>query len=154
MKKSIRKILNIVVHCTAGWQNETTKDLIAGFRARGWKNNGYHIVINADGTYEQITSLDAIANGVAGHNANSIHVSYKGGIKKVNGKIIATDNRTPQQKATLIQVLKELKTLHPGAKIKGHRDFSPDLDKDGVIEANEYIKMCPCFDAIPEYKNL
>lgn len=154
MKKSIRKILNIVVHCTAGWQNETTKDLIAGFRAQGWKNNGYHIVINADGTYEQITPLDNIANGVAGHNANSIHVSYKGGIKKENGKIVAVDNRTPQQKATLIQVLKELKTLHPGATIKGHRDFSPDKNKNGKVDTWEYIKMCPCFDAIPEYKNL
>lgn len=151
MKKSIRDIKNIVIHCTAGWQDESTKDLIAGFRARGWKNNGYHIVVNADGTHEQITHLDKIANGVAGHNAHSIHVSYKGGIKKVKGKIIAVDNRTAAQKATLVSLVKELKALHPKAVVKGHRDFSPDKDKDGVIEEFEYIKMCPCFDAIPEY---
>ncbi len=22
----------------------------------------------------------------------------------------------------------------------------PDLNEDGVIEANEYVKVCPCFD--------
>jgi len=36
----------------------------------------------------------------------------------------------------------------------GHRDTSPDLNKDGKISSSEYIKSCPCFDAIPEYKNL
>jgi N-acetylmuramoyl-L-alanine amidase len=36
----------------------------------------------------------------------------------------------------------------------GHRDTSPDLNKDGKITPNEYIKSCPCFDAITEYKEL
>lgn len=151
MKKSKRIIKWLVVHCTAGWQNETTAEVIKGFRANGWKNNGYHFLISADGTVENITNIDNIANGVAGHNANSIHISYKGGIKKENGKLVAVDNRTPQQRAALVKVLTELKQAHPEAKIKGHRDFSPDKDKDGVIEPFEYIKQCPCFDAIPEY---
>lgn len=150
----MRKINTIVVHCTAGWQNETTKDLIAGFRARGWKNNGYHIVINADGSREQITPLENIANGVAGHNANSIHVSYKGGITKVEGKLVAVDNRTEYQKKALIETLTTLKKKFPNAVIKGHRDFSPDKNKNGVIDGWEYIKMCPCFNAMVEYRNI
>ena len=28
----------------------------------------------------------------------------------------------------------------------GHRDTSPDLNGDGVIEPYEYVKVCPCFD--------
>ena len=28
----------------------------------------------------------------------------------------------------------------------GHRDTSPDLNGDGVIEPYEYVKACPCFD--------
>lgn len=154
LKKSSREIMNIVVHCTAGWLNESTADLIKGFRAQGWKSNGYHIVVNADGTIDQITHLDGIANGVAGNNAKSIHVSYKGGIVKKVGKLVGVDTRTPEQKVTLIAVLTRLKQLHPKAMIKGHRDFSPDTNKNGKIDGWEYIKQCPCFDAVPEYKNI
>jgi N-acetylmuramoyl-L-alanine amidase len=35
--------------------------------------------------------------------------------------------------------------------VVGHRDLSPDLDHDGVVEPHEWVKQCPCFDAIPEY---
>lgn len=30
----------------------------------------------------------------------------------------------------------------------------PDKNGNGTIDSSEWIKMCPCFDAIPEYKNL
>lgn len=29
----------------------------------------------------------------------------------------------------------------------GHRDLSPDLNGDGVVRENEWVKACPCFDA-------
>jgi len=38
--------------------------------------------------------------------------------------------------------------------VKGHRDFSPDKDGDGKITQREWIKECPCFDAIPEYADV
>lgn len=146
------RIINyLVVHCTAGSQNEKLPDLIAWFRARGWKNNGYHIWIDGQGIRHDITPLENIANGVAGHNANSVHVSYAGGVDS-NGH--AVDNRTDAQKAMLITVLKELKQKFPTAKILGHRDLSPDKNKNGKIDSYEWIKYCPCFDAISEYKNI
>ncbi len=154
LTKSKRNIKYIVVHCTAGMQTESIQDLIKGFRLRGWKNNGYHIVVDAKGVSHYITPLDDIANGVAGHNSGSIHVSYMGGVAKVKGKLVTVDNRTDAQKATLIKELTTLKKLHPTAMILGHRDLSPDLNKNGVIEPNEWVKQCPCFYAIPEYKNI
>ncbi|MDA5624327.1 N-acetylmuramoyl-L-alanine amidase, partial [Pasteurella multocida] len=30
--------------------------------------------------------------------------------------------------------------------ICGHRDLSPDLNGDGTITPNEWLKDCPCFD--------
>lgn len=147
----MRKINYIVVHCTAGAQNEKLSDLLAWFRKLGWKNNGYHIWIDGNGVRHDITPLEEIANGVAGHNANSIHVSYAGGIDK-NGKPI--DNRTELQKSMLVSVLKELKQKFPKANILGHRDFSPDKNKNGKIDKWEFIKNCPCFDAIAEYSNI
>ena len=44
--------------------------------------------------------------------------------------------------------------VYPDSKICGHRDLSPDLDGDGEIEPNEWIKMCPCFNAKKEYENI
>jgi len=32
-----------------------------------------------------------------------------------------------------------------GISIKGHRDFSPDLNGNGIIERNEWMKTCPGF---------
>ena len=35
---------------------------------------------------------------------------------------------------------------YPNAEVLGHRDLSPDLDKDGIVEPYEWVKSCPCFD--------
>ena len=48
----------------------------------------------------------------------------------------------------------QLKEMFPKAIIKGHRDLSPDKNKNEKIEKNEWLKECPCFDAINEYKNI
>ena len=32
----------------------------------------------------------------------------------------------------------------------GHRDLSPDLNGNGEIEPEEWVKACPCFDAEEE----
>ncbi len=36
---------------------------------------------------------------------------------------------------------------YPESRIVGHRDLSPDLNHNGEIEPEEWIKECPCFDA-------
>ena len=106
---------------------------------------------DSKGTRHNITPLEKIANGVAGHNANSIHVSYAGGI---DAKRKPIDNRTQAQKETLIKVLTELKHKFPNAKIIGHRDFSPDKNHNGKVDTWEFIKWCPCFDAKTEYSTI
>lgn len=81
--------------------------------------------------------LDQVANGVKGHNAHAIHISYIGGIDE-RGK--ALDNRTPQQRQAQIDLLRYLKKLFPTARIKGHRDF-PGVGKDcPSFEVAEWLK--------------
>ena len=50
----MRKIERIFVHCTASNQSWGVKELWAEFKAKGWKNPGYHYVITADGGTHQI----------------------------------------------------------------------------------------------------
>lgn len=148
----MRTIKYIVIHCTAGPQDQSTESIKNYWKnSLGWKNVGYHILVSKDGTYERLAPDETITNGVAGFNSNSIHISYKGG---VDSKGNALDNRTEAQKKTLLTLVKTFKTKYPNAKVQGHRDFSPDKNKNGKIDPWEYIKMCPSFDAIAEYKNI
>ena len=147
----MRNIKYIAVHCTASHQSMTIEGLKQEFRRKGWVNPGYHYVVSPDGKITQLLDEDKVSNGVKGFNAVSINVAYIGGID-TNGKPI--DNRTDAQKASLRSLLKMLHKKFPTAVIQGHRDFSPDLNKDGKITSNEWMKACPCFNAKEEYANL
>ena len=147
----MRTIKYIAVHCTAGNQKQTIEALRAEFKRKGWKNPGYHYVVKPDGGIVQMHPDERASNGVQGYNSVTINVAYIGGIDaQGNG----TDNRTEAQKKSLASLLKILKKKYPEAVIQGHRDFSPDLNKNGQIEKNEWIKLCPCFNAKEEYANL
>lgn len=147
----MRNIKYIAVHCTASHQSMTIEGLKQEFKRKGWVNPGYHYVVSPDGKITQLLDEDKVSNGVKGFNAVSINVAYIGGID-TNGKPI--DNRTTAQKASLRSLLKMLHKKYPTAVIQGHRDFSPDLNKDGKITSNEWMKACPCFNAKEEYANL
>ena len=147
----MREIKYIAVHCTASSQQTTIKELQQEFRRKGWKNPGYHYVVAADGAITQLLDEEKVSNGVKGFNSVSVNVAYIGGID-TNGKRI--DNLTDEHKASLRSLLKLLHKKYPTAVIQGHRNFSPDLNHDGRITSNEYIKACPCFDAKKEYANI
>lgn len=149
----MRKITRIFVHCTASWQSSTTEaSLIAEFRAKGWKNPGYHWVIFPNGRILKMLDEAYVANGVADYNKHSIHVAWVGGIDKEHPQGI--DNRTLDQKVALFDLLTKLKLKYKDAYILGHRDISPDLNHNGVVDPWERIKACPCFDAMIEYVDI
>lgn len=154
------KIDAIIVHCSAtkAGQDFKAKDIDRMHRGRGFAQIGYNYVIDLDGKIEvgrpltmdgaHCTSKDK--NGVS-YNKHSIGICYIGGLD-ANGK--AKDTRTDAQKRALRLLIAKLVHTYPIKEILGHRDTSPDLDGDGEIEPNEWIKMCPCFDARDEYKDL
>ena len=144
----MRKIKFIVVHCTAGSAQQKTQDIFTYWQTKlGWKSPGYHKLVAADGSVETLSDDEVPTNGVKGYNHNSIHICYKGGFE---GK----DTRTKEQKETLINLVKQYKKKYPTAVVLGHRDLSPDLNKDGKITSNEWVKICPCFSVTEEYKNI
>lgn len=143
----MRKIKYIAVHCTAGSQKSTVNDLLAEFRKKGWKAPGYHYVITADGKIHQLLDTEKVSNGVKGYNSVTVNIAYTGGMDGV-------DNRTDEQKKSLVVLLKLLRKRYPDAVIQGHRDFSTDRNGNGKIEKNEWIKKCPGFDAKTEYKGI
>lgn len=128
----MRRIDYIVVHCTATSKKATVENIQKYWSdVLGWKNPGYHFLIEPDGNIVQLQDVEKPTNGVRGHNANSVHVSYIGGI---DYKGMPKDTRTEAQKDQMAITLHALKSTHPSAKILGHRDFP------GVTKA------CPSFD--------
>lgn len=150
----MRKINLIVVHCSATPEGKdfTVNDIDRWHRARGFKKIGYHYVVYRDGTVHPGRAENEVGAHVSGYNANSIGVCYIGGLTADGKK--AKDTRTTTQKRGLLNLLIKLRKKYPDAKIVGHRDLSPDLNHDGKIEPNEWVKECPSFDAKTEYQNI
>ena len=138
----MRKITKIILHCSATAEGKDySVDTIRKWHLkRGWRDIGYHFVIQRDGTVDEGRPIEQTGAHVKGQNHNSIGICYIGGVeaKKKNGKWIAKDTRTCEQKEALEELLLELKEQYPLAKIHGHNEFSS--------------KSCPCFNAREEYE--
>ena len=157
----MNKIDAIVVNCSAtcAGQDIGKKEINQMHVARGFQCIGYNYVIRLDCTVEigrslTIDGAHCNSKGFSGvsYNKHSIGFCYIGGLYE-NGN--AADTRTPEQKEALRELIAKLIKQYPDIKeVLGHRDTSPDLDGDCIIEPNEWTKMCPCFDAKEEYKDL
>lgn len=128
------------MHCTATSQKTSISAIQSYWKNQlGWKMPGYHFIVMPDGEIVSLLPIEQVSNGVAGFNSVLINIAYLGG---VDAKNFPQDTRTPQQKASLLKLLKELKQKFPTATIQGHRDFP------------KVKKACPSFDAKNEYKNV
>jgi N-acetylmuramoyl-L-alanine amidase len=164
-----RKLNAIVIHCAATPNGRDIKAaaIDAMHKARGFKRDsqavrsfnpelkhiGYHFVIEVDGNVATGRGIEEIGAHVQGSNAKSIGIC-----------LIGTDKFTLKQWDALeAQLFGLCETIsgqtfggdqakmlawfeQAGISIKGHRDYSPDLNGNGKIERNEWIKDCPCFD--------
>lgn len=137
LKKSSRKITEIIIHCTATKEgNDTTVEAIRHCHVyeRGFSDIGYHYVIYLDGSIHAGRSVHNSGAHCVGHNSNSIGVCYVGGCDKNNKP---KDTRTEAQKKSLIRLVKALMALYhlPATRVYGHYQF-----------AN---KACPSFKIEP-----
>lgn len=149
----IRSINLLVVHCTASRCDcrLDPNDLEREHRRRFSGGCGYHFYIIREGIIFPMRPLDRPGAHVRGWNARSIGIAYEGGLLPDG---TPADTRTPAQRFALRFLIRMLLDIYPQSTVCGHRDLSPDLNHNGVIEPREYIKLCPCFDAALEYAPL
>jgi len=141
----VRKINKIIIHCSATREGEDISAAVIDrwHRDRGWSGIGYHYVVSLNGNIEYGRPIDKQGAHVKDHNKGSIGICYIGGVeseRSSNGKWIAKDTRTLEQKESLLDLIKTLKRLNPGATVHGHNEFA--------------AKACPCFNVKEEYCNL
>ena len=141
----MRQIKRIFIHCTAGPQTQTVEEIQKYWKTHNkWNSPGYHYIIKPDGEIVNLQPEDKPSNGVQGYNSTSINVCYIGGVDKQGRPV---DNRTDAQKASLIAILKDLKSRYPDAEILGHREIWGQ-------DPSKWHKMCPCFPAKAEYAHI
>ena len=120
---------------------------------------GYTDLFRLDGKVERLVdnNEDAwvdpweITNGATGYNAVSRHIVYAGGFDKA---MKPKDTRTAAQKSAMAEYVRKFHAKHPGVKIIGHRDLSPDRNGNGVVEPFEWMKACPSFDVAAWLKEI
>ena len=144
----MRYIDLIVIHCTATEQGReyTVEDITLWHKARGFRTIGYHFLIHLDGIISNGRLIKEIGAHARGYNRRSIGVCYVGGL--LHGK--PSDTRTQAQIDTMRCLLGSLQSIYPAADVLGHRDLSTDLNGDGVITKQEWMKACPCFNVKSE----
>lgn len=163
-----RKLNHLVIHCAATPNGKpfTIENINDMHAARGFKRDsqavrafnphlkhvGYHFVIELDGKVSTGRGLEEIGAHVQGSNAKSIGICMIGTDAFTDQQWIAlrglvmTLAETISGRATSGDHNKALNIFKDmGIAIKGHRDFSPDLNGNGVIERNEWMKTCPGF---------
>lgn len=96
---------------------------------------GYHFVIYTSGASATGRHLDEIGAHAEGFNARSVGVC-----------MVGIGKYSQAQWGTLKSIVLSLRTKYPAARITGHRDLSPDLNNDGKISRNEWLKTCPEFE--------
>ena len=135
----MRKITEIIVHCTATPEGRwhTVADVDHWHRQRGFFGIGYHFLVLLDGTIATGRPLWRVGAHCTGHNTHSVGICYVGGLD-AQGK--PKDTRTPEQRKAMQQLIQLLKSVFVGATVYGHRDFA--------------AKACPCFDAKKEYEGM
>lgn len=138
-------IKRIVVHCTATREGQAVNasTIQKWHKAKGWKDIGYHYIILLDGRIEKGRADNVVGSHVAGWNTGSLAIVYIGGLDKDGNP---KDTRTAAQKLALKGLVTKLAAAHNVKRVIGHRDLSPDKDGDGIVEKNEWLKGCPCFD--------
>lgn len=131
----MRKINKIILHCSATKEGQyfDVKDIDRWHKNNGWAGVGYHYVVLLDGTIQVGRFESKIGAHTKGLNTNSIGVCYIGGL---DAESQPKDTRTPEQKKSIINLVKELETRYPEATVHGHNEFA--------------AKACPSFNVQSE----
>ncbi len=147
----MRSIWHRVYHCSADQEgiDHPLKHYDKMHRKRGFRKFAYHFLIHLDGSIDIGRLLKEIGAHAKGKNLHSVGICYVGGLTRetIPGIIPKPkDTRTVAQVHALRALDKALESMFPGSEAVGHRDLSVDLNGDGVISKNEWMKDCPCFD--------
>jgi len=145
----VRPINEIIAHCTATradwWAGKRTSEKVAEIKrwhitpkaqgGRGWKDIGYHYLIDRDGTVAKGRPIEQVGAHVSGHNTGTIGISLFGGHGSAETDMFH-DHFTNAQEAALHKLIADLRKRFGIIKISGHNQYA--------------AKACPGFN-VPDW---
>lgn len=139
----MRPVNEIIIHCTATqpnwWADKPTSAKVQEIRrwhkAQGWRDIGYHYLIDRDGTVAEGRPVEQVGAHVKGRNTGTIGVALFGG----HGSAATdqfSDHFTLRQANALRGLIAKLQADYGPLAVSGHNQFA--------------AKACPGFNA-PEW---
>lgn len=142
----MRRLTEIIVHCTAtrpNWMAAGTAAQKAAevrrwhMQDRGWRDIGYHFLIDRDGTVVVGRPLDQTGSHTKGRNTGTIGIALFGGHgSSADDKF--SENFTPEQDRALRGLIDRLRAQHGPLNLSGHNQWA--------------AKACPGFN-VPKWHN-
>lgn len=138
--KTTRNVTDLIVHCTATAPNWRAGESLASkidevrrwhVEDNGWRDIGYHFLIDRDGNVGAGRPLDQVGAHCRGHNRGSIGVSLLGGHGGETHDAF-DQSFTAAQDAALRRLIGNLQEANGPLRLSGHNEYA--------------AKACPCFD--------
>ena len=131
----MRPINKVIIHCSATREGQDVKmeEIKSWHLDKGWRDIGYHYVIELDGSVKAGRPVELIGAHCLGQNKFSIGVCYVGGVDE---KLQPKDTRTDEQKKALKKLINKLRKQHEDISIHAHHEYSN--------------KACPSFNVVDE----
>lgn len=128
------RVLNeIIIHCTATrpdwWSSKTTPQKVAEIKRwhvqdRGWRDIGYHYLIDRNGKVATGRPLEQVGAHVQGRNTGTIGISLFGGHGSAETDQFS-EHFTAQQDAALRKLVADLRAKFPTIKtVSGHNQYA------------------------------
>lgn len=126
------KVNTVWIHCAATRPNWMTgahiADKVAAIRSwhvsgNGWRDIGYHWIIDRDGTVAPGRPETVQGAHVAGYNQDSLGVCLLGGHGSVQDGIFS-DNFTQAQADALRRLLRDIEARHGKVRVRGHNEVA------------------------------
>jgi N-acetylmuramoyl-L-alanine amidase len=128
----MRKITGIIIHCTATrpeWmEKRPLAEKVAEVRRwhvkdRGWRDIGYHYLIDRDGKVATGRPIEQDGAHVQGHNRGTIGVALIGGHGSAASDMFA-DHFTAAQDKALRKLVDDLRAKHGRVAVTGHNQYA------------------------------
>ena len=127
----MRPIDEIIIHCSATrpeWRagsktSAKVSEIRKWHKDRGWRDIGYHYLIDRDGTVATGRPVEQVGAHVKGHNTGTIGVCLIGGHGSSENDRFE-DNYTTEQEDTLRGLLTDLGARYGIDKVTGHNQYA------------------------------
>lgn len=129
----MRPISEIILHCSATrpkWmEGKSTAEKVAEIRRwhvedNGWRDIGYHFVIDRDGAIARGRQLEQIGAHTVGKNKGTIGICLIGGHGS-SADDTFSENYTEDQDKAVRSLIEQLRKQYPAiTKVTGHNDYA------------------------------